>query len=186
MVQVMARPAALQVPFSSATAGCVLVQVIAPAPPTISVPAANVSVTRVCSESPGPALLTTISQLNGSRRLTVDTTTTPFLACLVIERLTRRRTVVGSVAVLLPGTVSGSFEETEAWFSKRSPVDSGLSSASKRRNTLLVWLMPRSERLSPVANTPSGRSQLKVSATPGAEVVPALVQSGVVLQVSPP
>ena len=30
--------------------------------PTTSVPAARVSVTMVCSESPGPALLTTISQ----------------------------------------------------------------------------------------------------------------------------
>ena len=182
MLQVTASPTRVQVPVA---AGSVLLQVMSP---VTSVPASSVSVTLVLSESPGPALLTTISQLNGSRRVMgAVTVAPPFLGVLVMDRSTRRRTVVGSVAVLSVTEVSVSLAETTALLLKMSPFGAGSSSASKRRKTLLVAPIPRSLRARPVAKLSLvGSPQVKFSAVPGSDSVPRPVQSGVGLQVLPP
>ena len=95
----------LHVPLA---AGSVLVHVIGP---VTSTPAGKVSVTSVCSELPGPPLVTVTTQLNGCM---IDGVAT--LALLLVRKSTRCLTVVCSIAVLLADTLSGSLADTVTEF----------------------------------------------------------------------
>ena len=125
--QLTVLTAKVQVPVA---AGEVLAQLIGP---VMDTPAGRVSVRSVCSELPGPLLLTVTDQLNGCLIVTAG-----WLTVLTTARSMRWRTVVASEMALLPTLLSGSLADTDTVLLNTSPLADGVSSASKRRKMSLL------------------------------------------------
>ena len=174
--QLILLPATLQLPPPTGSVRAKLT------PPVNAAPAGRVSVRSVCSELPGPLLSTVTVQVKGSLIATLAA-----LAALATRRSIRCRMVVLSLTLLFAALPSGSLALTNAWLKNTSPAGAGRSSASKRRNTVLLWPAARSPRARPVLALPGGTSQVKAArATPAGDSLPAPVHSAGALQTLPP